>query len=132
MGPAALSPGPTDFADQSGQVGRDDGPDDVVVHRCVAVDEAVTHSNDLEPRNRRETSPSGRRYLRCRFAHNFDESFEGRGENVVGIEVPTLLTSDGSDGSPRVIDHIPEENLVFRPLQKAKRPPERHVAGSVG
>src|ERR1017187_1321839 len=44
---AALISDPPDFADQRGQVGRDDGPDDVVIHRRVAVDQAVPHSYDL-------------------------------------------------------------------------------------
>jgi hypothetical protein len=86
---AALIPDPPDFAGQRGQVGRDDGPDDVVIDRGVAVDQAVPHSYDLEPRNPRETLPRSRRDLRGRLTHDFDESFEGRGENVVGIEVLT-------------------------------------------
>jgi hypothetical protein len=45
----ALSPDPPDFADQRGQVNRHDGPDDVVIDRGVAVDQAIPHSYDLEP-----------------------------------------------------------------------------------
>jgi len=64
------------------------------------------------------------------YVHTID--FQTHGKDVVDIEVLTASAGDGADGTPRVIDHIPEENLVLRPLHKAERPPERLAAGSAG
>jgi len=83
-------------------------PEDIHIHEIIAVDEAVSHSNDFRPRDVCMFSLDLKRNMTCSFPYQFDQVSDSQTKDFVLFEIPFAFALSEADCLASEIPHVSE------------------------
>jgi len=88
-------------------------PKDININKIVSMNQAISHTNHLWPRNFTMLQLCFMGNPPCCFTDYFDQSYQSQLEHSIGTEVGSGFALQKGDGFTRIIKHMPQTDFVL-------------------
>lgn len=87
-------------------------PHNLEVHIEIAMNESISHSDNIIPGYRRTVAPGRQTYPACRFSNDLEVFQDCQDEHAIMIEIGTNFSRGEPDGLGRSVSHVSKADEV--------------------